>query len=223
MQTPFWLTNIKNYEAASNNRLVELAHAHQTAADASGKNIGMAVSPVDVHQVAQMVSVPVFSQHVDACEYGRHTGWILPEKIKAAGATGTLLNHSEHRIEKEVIKKTIPLCKAAGLQVIVCAESPEEIEVFKTFFGEHQPDAWAFEPPELIGSSTASVASATPDSIVESVAKSPNTAVMVGAGIASAQDVAVSLKLGAAGFLVASAIVKSEDPAKALEAFVAEF
>jgi thiazole synthase ThiGH ThiG subunit len=46
---------------------------------------------------------------------------------------------------------------------------------------------------------------------------------LVGAGVNSVSDVKIALELGAQGFLVATAIVKAEDPEKVLRKFVGAF
>jgi len=88
---------------------------------------------------------------------------------------------------------------------------------------ELDPDFLAYEPPELIGSRSASVASENPKSIAESVSVARDIPLLVGAGVNSPEDVKVALKLGAKGFLVATAIVKAPNPEKALLELVSAF
>ena len=217
--TPFWITNFKNYEAATGANAVELAKMHDRVAKQTGASIGIAVNAIDLYRVAKEVSIPVFAQHVDPIDYGKGTGHILPQAVKKAGAVGTLLNHSERRLSFEVLEDTVACAQKATLARILCAENPEEIETFAAL----QPDFLAFEPPELIGSTHNSVASAKPQSIIDSVKMSGGIPVLVGAGINSIEDVKVALKLGAKGFLVATAITKAKDPEKTLREFVGAF
>ncbi len=219
IQTPIWITNFKNEEGATGANAVALAQIHEKVAKETGAHIGVAVSPVDLFRVAHEVSIPVFSQHIDPIDYGKFTGHILPQAVKKAGAIGTLLNHSERRIDPEILKDSVACAQKSSLIRVVCAENPDEIEQFAEF----DPDFLAFEPPELIGSTTASVSTENPESIAESVKKSRNIPVLVGAGINSVEDVKVALKLGASGFLVATAVVKAKDPEKALREFVSGF
>ena len=44
----------------------------------------------------------------------------------------------------------------------------------------------------------------------------PNVKVLCGAGVNKAEDVSIALKLGTRGVLLASAVVKSADPEKAI-------
>ncbi|MCF7847079.1 MAG: triose-phosphate isomerase [Candidatus Gracilibacteria bacterium] len=216
---PIWITNFKTYEQATGSRAVDLAKIHEKVALNLGVSVGVAVSAFDLFRVAESVSIPVFAQHCDPVDYGSHTGHLLPQGIKKSSGIGTLLNHSERRLDFETLRDAHVCCQKASLTRVVCAENPEEIEEFAHL----GPDFLAFEPPELIGSSTASVASAKPDSISQSVAVARDIPVLVGAGIKSAEDVRISLQLGAKGFLVASAITKADDPEAKLRELLSAF
>ena len=218
-QKPFWITNFKNYEQSLGSRGVELARIHEEVAKATGASIAIAVSPLDIYRISQEVSIPVFAQHTDACDYGKFTGHISPHAVRKAGGIGTLINHSERRIQPEIMPNLVACAQKASLARVVCAENPEEIELFS----ELDPDFLAYEPPELIGSKNTSVATAHPKSIEESVQVSHGIPILVGAGINSPKDIEVSLNLGAQGFLVATAIVKAADPRKALMEFVSVY
>lgn len=217
---PFWITNFKNYEEAVGENAVRLAKIHERVANDTGCAIGIAVNVVDLARVAQAVKIPVFAQHLDAIEYGKNTGWILPQTVQFAGANGTLLNHSERRLDKNILKKSCDLAKKLNLMRLVCAKNPEELGKFAQTL---DVDFLAFEPPELIGSKIESVASAKPKSITDSVRLAHGKPVFVGAGIRTAQDIEASLSLGAQGFLVASAVVQASDPEKVLRTLVKTF
>lgn len=211
LNQPIFITNFKTYEQGTGARAVELAKIHEKVAKATGKSIGVAVSAPDLYRVSQAVSIPVFAQHIDPVDHGSFTGHILPQNVKSSGAIGTLLNHSERRLDVEVLENTVAYAQKASLVRLVCAESPDEVEAFASL----EPDFLAFEPPELIGG-TKSVSSEAPESIKESVDRSKGIPIIVGAGINSPEDIEVAMKLGARGFLVASAVVKAKDPEKVL-------
>jgi triosephosphate isomerase len=75
------------------------------------------------------------------------------------------------------------------------------------------------EPPELIGGDV-SVTSADPGIVEDSVAAArevdPDVPVLCGAGVKTGDDVATALELGTEGVLVASGVVKADDPGAAL-------
>lgn len=215
MDLPIIITNFKTYESATGDRALELAKIHEKVAKETGVNIGVAVQAVDLKMIASAVEIPVFAQHVDAVEYGAGTGHILPEAISKAGAVGTLLNHSERRINAGDLEKSIIRAKEAGLYVIVCAENADEGAEINKF----NPDLIAVEPPELIGGDI-SVSTANPEIIKESVEKIGAGKVLVGAGVKTGNDVKIANELGGSGILLASGITKAENPEEVLKDLV---
>ena len=87
------------------------------------------------------------------------------------------------------------------------------------------PDAIAIEPPKLIGGDI-SVTTANPNIVKKSVeaVKSVNDKIPVlcGAGVKTGLDVRKSLELGAEGILIASGVVKAENPEQALHELAIE-
>lgn len=201
------ITNFKLYESATGEKAVALAKIHEEVARETGVDIQVAVQPTDLATISQQIDIPVLAQHIDPKSFGSGTGHILPESVKMAGAVGTLLNHSERRLEREVLKESIKRAKEIGLTTVVCAESPEEGASFLEF----DPDYIAVEPPELIGGDI-SVSSAQPE-IIENASKliGPDKLLM-GAGVKNGIDVKTCIKLGAKGVLLASGVTKADDP-----------
>lgn len=165
--------------------------------------------------VVKGTDIKVFAQHADALEPGAITGYIPLEGLKEAGVHGVLLNHSEHRLKLADIHYLISKAHKLGLEVLACADTPETgaaVAVLK-------PDMVAVEPPELIGTGIP-VSKAKPEVItgsVELIRKvNRDVKILTGAGITTGDDVYVAIKLGTIGVLVASAIVKSEDPYKVM-------
>ena len=220
MKLPIIIVNFKLYEKASGNQAegvrvssaLELAKIHEKVAKEMGVNIAIAVNAVDLAKVAEAVEIPVFAQHVDPVTYGSYTGHVLPEAVRDVGADGTLLNHAENQIEMDVLKKSIDRAKEVGLEVVACANTPEQAEEILKF----GPDLVAVEPPELIGGDV-SVSKAEPEIIKKSVALLGDNRVLVGAGVKTSEDVKIALKLGAVGVLLASGVTKSENPYLALK------
>jgi triosephosphate isomerase len=165
------------------------------------------VNIVDLYEVARTVDIPVFAQHVDPVAYGSYTGHVLPEAVRDVGAVGTLLNHAEHQVEEEVLKKSIERAKDVGLSVVCCADTPERAAKIMSF----GPDLVAVEPPELIGGGV-SVSKAEPDIIKKAVALVGEGKVLVGAGVKNGEDVRIALELGASGVLLASGVTTAENP-----------
>ncbi len=219
MRFPLILTNFKNYPSALGESAEHLAEIHIQAMKITGKQFAVAVSALDLRNIAGRFGneLPVFAQHVDDGGYGSTTGKIIPEEVKKLGASGALLNHSECRIgDMERLGKIIGRCRDAGLMVVVCAEDAEEgAQIMEKF----SPDLIAVEPPELIGGDI-SVSSARPELIEESVKKIGTGKVLVGAGVKTGEDVRIAMELGAVGVLLASGVTKAADPGRVLEDLV---
>src|SRR3989338_10771296 len=99
MQLPIIVVNFKVYEQGTGDNALHLAMIHQKVAEETGVSIAIAVSALDLEKVAKAVNIPVFAQHIDPIGYGSHTGHVLADQVKDAGAYGTLLNHAEFRLE----------------------------------------------------------------------------------------------------------------------------
>lgn len=204
------VVNFKAYSKAQGSKAVDVAEKCMKAANKTGKKVVVAPALEDTLRLEDK-DLPVFSQHVDPVKPGSHTGSVTAEGIKQAGASGTLLNHSENRIPKEQIKTAIELSKEQGLETIVCAQTPEECAELDRF----DPDYIAFEPPELIGGDV-SVSSSKPE-MIEKAVKSSTAPTLTGAGIKTREDVEKSIELGCEGVLVASGVVKAENVEEEVE------
>jgi len=213
IQLPLILTNFKTYRTATGADALNLAKAHARVAQQTGQNIAIAVQAFDLANIAQNVEIPVFTQHIDTATYGSFTGWNMAEAAKVAGAYGTILNHSEHRIPFDILEKSIQRAKEVDLKTVVCAETAEEATQIMQKF---QPDLVAVEPPELIGGDI-SVSTANPEIIRNSVELIGKGKVLVGAGIKNGEDVKIAVELGSVGVLLASGITKSDTPETVLE------
>ena len=208
-KTPVLVINFKTYAQATGRRALELAKVAEKVAKDLNVEIIVAVQPVDIRLVAENVEIPVYAQHVDPIKPGAHTGHILPEAVKEAGAKGTLLNHSENRLRLDIINEAIQRAKEVGLDTIVCADKPETSAAIAVL----KPTAIAIEPPELIGTGI-SVSKAKPEVITNTVniirKIDESIPILTGAGITFKDDVEKALNLGTQGVLVASAIVKAK-------------
>jgi len=214
LKIPIIIINFKAYDSAIGKNAVKLAKICEKVAKKRKKSVAVSVSETDIAEVSKAVSIPVLAQHIDPDEPGAHTGAILAEEIKAVGAVGTLLNHSEKRIPHDILEKTIEHAKKAKLITIVCAKDNKEAALIKKF----KPDFIAVEPPELIGG-TISVSSAKPGVIKASkqALKGSRSKLIVGAGVHTTEDVKKSIELGAVGVLLASGVTKAKNPEQVLE------
>lgn len=220
IRLPAIIINFKVYREVEGEQALRIALACQEVADESGVNIIACPPMTELSYVARAVKIPVMAQHADPKQPGSVTGWVTPELIHSSGAIGTLVNHSEHRLDYEDVAKVVTRCKAVGLRTCVCADTAETTGKMASL----RPDLVAVEPPELIGGEV-SVTDARPEVVSDAVqmAKTRTDAsvpVLCGAGIKTGKDVQRALELGTVGVLLASGVVKSKDPKKALQDLV---
>lgn len=219
VRTPFLLVNFKAYPEALGAKALELARTCARVGEETGRSLAVAPSALDLALVAKSVRIPVFAQHLDPQEVGKATGWIPPEAALAAGAVGTLVNHSERKVAWEEIRDLVRRCGELGLEVVACADDAAEAETAAKL----APDFIAIEPPELIGGNL-SVTTAKPTLITKSVdrirATNPKVRVLCGAGVKTGRDVAKALELGTVGVLLASGVVKAKNPERSLRDLV---
>ncbi len=215
MKTPIILINFKTYLESTGKNALKIAKLVQELRNKSGAEIIVAPQFVDICTIAKM-GIPVFAQHVDAIVPGGHTGHVLAESIKEAGAIGTLINHSEKQLKLADIDAAIKVAKKAGLITVVCANNLTTTSAVVAL----GPDFIAIEPPELIGTGI-SVSKANPEVVTGAVRivqrMDPAVRVLCGAGISKGEDVATALKLGTEGVLLASGVIKAKDPKTVLE------
>ncbi len=213
---PLIIVNFKTYIEATGKRGVELAKIADQVSRDSGVTIAVAPQFTDLKTVTEVVEIPIFSQHIDPIKPGAYTGHVLAEAVKAAGASATLLNHSERRIKISEIEEAISLARVSDLAVLVCTDTPGVSAAVASL----NPDMIAIEPPDLIGTGVA-VSKARPELITNAIKRirSVNSSVEIlcGAGVSTAGDVGKALELGTRGVLVSSSVVKGTNPAKLLE------
>lgn len=206
------IVNFKTYHQVGGPRAQNLARIIREVIVETGKEIIAVPQITDLQLVHQVMITGTWAQHADFHEPGQSTGFVTLEAIQESGATGVLLNHSEHKLPEDVLKNTINRAKSLGLTTLVFAADLQEARAYVAY----RPNLIGYEPPELIASSTTSVARAKPEiisTVVDMVSPIP---VIVGAGVKDRHDVAVSFKLGASGVAVSSSVTLSEDPKKVL-------
>jgi len=210
LKTPVIVLNVKTYIEATGEKALEIANLMAKISKETGASMAIAVQATDIAMCAKKVSIPVFAQHIDPIKPGSFTGWILPEAVKAAGAVGTLINHSEHRLVLADVDACVKRSKELGLDHVVCSNDVPTSKSIAAF----SPNFIAVEPPELIGGDV-SVTTADPGIVSGTVDAVKNInkkiRVLCGAGVKNGKDVAKAIELGADGVLLASGIVKAKD------------
>jgi triosephosphate isomerase len=203
--------NYKTYEEGSGQKAIALTKVLEEVAHESQVKIIPVVQIIDAEAVISATALEIWIQHVDPLNYGPHTGWTLPEEAAKIGVSGVFLNHSEHKFNDfEALRTANEKSMSANLKTLVFAGNLDELKKICQL----APTYVAYEPPELVGSTTTSVARAQPEIISQAaeIARSGGEPLIVGAGVSSMEDVKKSLELGAVGVAVATAVVKATDP-----------
>ena len=219
LSLPVILVNFKSYPEASGRRALELAKVAEEVSEENGVTIAVAPQMVDLSLVAREVKIPVFSQHIDTVMTGSLTGSTTLTAVKDSGAVGSLLNHAEKRMFASQIEEIVEEMNRNQLISVVCTNNFRVSKALSLI----EPTFIAIEPPELIGGDI-SVTSAKPEVItrvVKAVDKlAPDVGILAGAGVKNGKDVKRALELGCDGVLLASGVVKSDDPRRTLEDLV---
>jgi triosephosphate isomerase len=218
MTKPLIVVNFKTYASASGATAETLAVAMEAHSNGPARMVAV-VSAFDLEAVRRAApSLEVWSQHLDPVGQGGFTGWLEPKTAMHRGAQGTIINHAEHKVEMDHVKRLLPQLPD-DFPVCGCAADLEEAKSL----AEMGPTFIAVEPPELIGGDI-SVTTADPSIVSDTVAvvkaTNPDVRVLCGAGVKNGQDVATAIKLGAEGVLLASGVTKASDVASVLNDLV---
>ena len=215
MDTPIVILNYKTYLESSGLNALNIAHDLESAANESGIKMVAAPQAADIYRISEETSLPIFAQHIDPISPGGHTGSNLINTLIEAGISGSLINHSENRMKLADIDEVIKLCKQYEIESCVCTNNIETSKAVAAI----GPVAVAVEPPELIGTGIP-VSQAQPevveDTVKEVKAINKKVKVLCGAGITTGDDMKAAMDLGADGVLLASGIIKAENPKEAL-------
>ena len=213
MDAPLIVVNFKTYSTA----LAEHAETlGKLMADVETNARMVAVtSAFDLSSVSSISGLEVWAQHLDPVGQGSHTGWLEPQTAIARGASGTIINHAEHKVSIDHLRDLMSMLPD-DFPICACAADVAEARAL----AELGPTFIAVEPPELIGGDI-SVTTADPAIVSDTVAAvkevNPNVRVLCGAGVKNGQDVATAISLGAEGVLLASGVTKANDIPGVLE------
>lgn len=202
--------SLKTYKESTGEAAIKLLSCVKKVSEETGVKIIPAVQPTDIYRVKKELGIEVWAQHMDPIEPGKNMGWLSPYALKEAGATGLVINHSEHKMDDDHVKKILDKAKEYGLKNIICGFSPEMIIKFDSW----EPDYLSYEREDMIGTGISMITKET-DNIKKlvSVLKRP---LVIGAGISTGEDIRQAIKLGAVGAILASGFVFAKDPEQKL-------
>lgn len=173
----------------------------------------------DIQPIAKAVKrLRVFAQHMDSLTPGPGVGSVLPEALKAAGAEGVLLNHSEKPLTLAELHRCIRRAGEAGLATMVCADTPEEGAAVACL----GPDIVLAESPALIGAGRRGPGDFEEITRINQLihAVRPGLPILHGAGIRNERNVFAVISAGAEACGSTSGILKAADPPAMLEKMI---
>lgn len=207
LNSPFFEIGPKNYLVGD--AVIDLARIADEASVKYGINVIFTTPYADIRAVAEATkNLYVFAPHMDCAPIGRGLANVLPESIKAAGAVGAMLNHSERPLEVSELCKTVARARELDLMTIVCADTIAEAKAVAST----GPDMMVVEPVDLIGTGQACDLTYVKASIDAVRSVDPEIGVLVGGGVAGGKDVYDIIMAGADATGSSSGIAKAKDP-----------
>ena len=136
------VVNFKTYASASGQAAEALLNAMQEHTGGAATMVA-AVSAFDLGVLGSIgEGVEVWSQHLDPVGLGGFTGWLEPQTAMGRGASGTLINHAEHKVPLDHVETLLAMLPE-GFPVCACAADVEEARALAAL----GPTYIAVEPP----------------------------------------------------------------------------
>jgi triosephosphate isomerase len=207
IRTPFFEVGVKNY--VYGDAVIEMGKYLEGLSIKYDVDILYILPYTEIRDVARSTRrLILLAPYMDDIRPGRGMGYILPEALKAAGAVGVLMNHSERPMSLSAVKRTIARANELDMLSFACADSVAEARAVAHL----HPDIMNPEPTELIGSGTASDMSYVLDTIREIKAIDADILVEQAAGITRGDQVYDFIMAGSEGAGAGSGIFTAKDP-----------
>ena len=207
---PHFQVNCKIYPGTGGDEGLEFARTVERVQAETDATFVFTPQLPDLRRIATETELAVTTPTVDGVEPGRGIGKTLPETIEAAGALGAVINHAEARDTLLAIERKIERCKEVGIDSIVCVDNLEMGRAVAAF----DPDSLVFEKSADISTHRA-ITQTHPDLVRKFVRTiddvNPRTAVLVGGGISTVDDVRRAFEQGVDATGAASAISLADD------------
>ena len=207
LRAPFFEIGPKQY--LYGDQILKLALAADRASKEYDVDVAFTTPFCDIRRIAEETErLFIFAPHMDAIPIGRGLADILPESIKAAGAEGVLLNHTEKPITFAIMQKTIERANELGLQVLAIADTIDEAKAIAML----KPAVITAEQSDLVGRGIIADESyiAGTTNAIKSV--NPDILVLQAAGIKDENDVYKMIIDGAEATGTSSAVGLADDP-----------
>ena len=201
---------LKTYKQSTGDQVIKLLSSVKKIIAKTNVPIIAVAQATDIYRIRKELDIEVWAQHVDPIDPGKNTGWISPYSVKEAGATGVLINHSEHKVKEKVIIETIKKARQYNLKIVLIGQTVEMIKKFDSF----DIDFLSFEKEDLIASPISMIDQQ--EETIKSLVKIVKHPLIIGAGINDGEDTRKSKAAGAVGVLMATYFVTAPNPEKKL-------
>lgn len=202
--------SLKTYKEATGQAVINLLSSVKNVSQKTGISIIPIAQPTDIYRIKKELDIEVWTQHVDPIDPGKNTGWISPYSVKQAGATGVIINHSEHKLKEEVILTTIKKARQYDLKILLIGQTVEMVKRFDSY----DIDYLSFEKEDLIASPISMIDQQ--EEAIKKLVKAVKHPLIIGAGINDGEDTRKSMLAGAKGVLMATYFVTALDPEQKL-------
>ena len=215
IRLPFFETSVKNY--IYGDAVLEYARCADAAAKEYDIDVLFVAPYTEIRRVRKNTDrLILLAPYMDILRPGRGMADVLPEALKAAGAQGVVINHSERPLSLTAIRQTIERANELDLITFVCADTIQEAEALAHL----HPDILNPEPTELIGSGQVSDMNYVREVVRAVKAIDPGIFVEQAAGITTALQVYDFIMAGSEAAGSASGILKSSDPCALLNEMI---
>lgn len=215
LKPPFFEIGPKSY--LYGDEVLELALSADQASIKYDVDIIFTAPLLEIRRIVERTKrLHVFAPHMDPIHPGRGLAEVLPEAVRASGATGVMLNHCEKPVTIDVLEKTILRANEVGLATIVCSNTLNQAAAIAHL----NPDIIVAEPNELIG--TGQTSDIEYMTRTTGIIKAINNRIMVlqGAGISNGNDVYQVILNGADATGSSSGIVKAPNRAAMIDEMI---
>ncbi len=217
--TPLIIVNFKAYPDVFGEKGIRLAKIAEKVSEEHGVSIAICPPLPYLVKYSEIFNIPVFSQKVDCITGKNGTGKISVKMIKASGASGTLINHSENRMILADLEEVVRNSRTHRLYTIICTNN----EAVSAAAAKLDPHAVAFDPPELTGTGV-SISVVQPEIIQNSVKRikmeNPRVSPFCGVGVLTPVDIEKALDMGIEGVIIDQIFVQAKDPHELLQNLV---
>lgn len=209
--------SLKTYKEATGDNAIKLLSSVKKVSKESGIPIIPLAQSTDIYRIKKELDIEVWAQHTDPIDPGKNMGWLSPYSLKQAGASGVVINHSEHKTTDENVKKILDKAREYELKNIVIAFDPETVIKYDSW----GPDYISYEKEDAIGTGKSMIKTEKENiKRLVSVLKKP---LIIGAGISTGDDIRDAVRLGAKGIIMASRFVLAENPEAKLRELASGF